>query len=89
MSKIVVNNVVDEWVGMPEYNNVKQPKPVIIVEFKFRTETDYIEFKDKIQEHLFDGEKPFDGMQRLDKKNTWFPHNEKASRYLYVDGEGK
>ena len=30
-----------EWVGMPECNNVKQPKPEITATFKFRNEKNF------------------------------------------------
>ena len=39
------NDVNQEWDNMPEYNNVKQPPPEIIAEFKFRNQTDFEEFK--------------------------------------------
>ena len=26
----------------------------------------------------------FDGMQKKEKKNAWYPHKEKASKYKYV-----
>jgi len=72
-----------EWVNMPEYNNVKQEEPYITSTFKFRNEHDYNVFKDLLQEHLYKGEKVFDGMQKLDKKSAWFPHKQKASAYIY------
>ena len=72
-----------EWVNMPEYNNVKQEEPYITSTFKFRNEHDYNVFKDLVQEHLYKGAKVFDGMQKLDKKSAWFPHNQKASAYSY------
>ena len=73
------------WVGMPEYNNTQQPEPLIIAMFKFKNEKDYLKFKNLVQEYVFDGEKVFDGMQRLDRKSTWYPHKEKASNYKYTD----
>ena len=72
-----------EWVGMPEYNNIQQPEPLITATFKFASEKDFLKFKSLIQEHLYDGAKVFDGMQRKEKKNAWFPHKEKASGYSY------
>lgn len=74
----------DEWLEMPEYNNVKQEEPLITATFKFRTEEDYIKFKDLVQEFVFNGEKVFDGMQKKDKKSSWYPHKQKASKYEYV-----
>ena len=73
----------DEWISMPEYDNAKEQPPVITVMFKFKTEQDYETFKDLVKKHLYEGEKPFDGMQRKDKKVAWYPHKEKASTYEY------
>jgi len=36
-----------------------------------------------IKQHLYNGQKVFDGMQRKDKKSTWYPLNVKASKYRY------
>ena len=73
-----------EWVGMPEYNNVRQPEPLITATFKFRTEEDYNKFKTLVQEYIFKGEKVFDGMQKKTVKSSWYPHKEKASGYEYI-----
>ena len=73
-----------EWIGMPEYNNIRQPEPLITATFKFRNEEDYNKFKDLVQEYIFKGEKVFDGMQKKDVKSSWYPHKEKASRYEYI-----
>ena len=75
----------EHWVGMPEYNNTQQPEPLIIATFKFMSEEDYLEFKKLAQKYIFGGEKVFDGMQRLDKKSTWFPHKKKSSNYKYIN----
>ena len=74
----------DEYVGMPEYNNIKQPEPAITATFKFRNEEDFLKFKDILQKFAYNGDKVFDGMQKKDKKNAWYPHKEKASRYEYI-----
>lgn len=74
-----------EWVGMPEYNNEERKPPVITATFKFRSEEDFELFNKTIKEHLYNGEKPFDGMQRKDVKSTWFPLTEKANKYTYKD----
>lgn len=78
------NNWKEEWLEMPEYNNVKQEEPLITVTFKFRTEEDFFKFKNLVQEFVFNGEKVFDGMQKKDKKTSWYPHKEKASKYEYI-----
>jgi hypothetical protein len=72
-----------EWKNMPEYNNRIVAEPVITATFKFRSHEDFKVFKEAIQEHLYHGEKPFDGMQRTHTKSTWFPLNQKASHYAY------
>jgi hypothetical protein len=73
-----------DYGGMPEYENVKQPDPEITATFKFRNQADYDEFHKVIKEHLYNGEKVFDGMQRLEKKTAWFPLPEKSSKYIYT-----
>jgi hypothetical protein len=77
------NDWKQEWQDMPEYNNIKQPDPLITATFKFATEEDFLKFKSLVQEHIYNGNKVFDGMQKKDKKNAWFPHKEKASKYYY------
>ena len=79
------NNWKDEWDGMPEYENHHQQEPEIVATFKFRNEDDFLMFNKLIKKHLFKGQKPFDGMQRKDIKSTWFPLNEKSSKYIYTD----
>ena len=69
---------------MPEYNNKKQEEPIITATFKFKTEKDYLKFKDLVQKYIYNGNRVFDGMQKVDKKNAWYPHKEKASRYEYI-----
>ncbi len=80
----VGNDWKEEYNDMPEYNNVKQDEPFITATFKFRNEDDFLKFKDTIQKHLYNGNKVFDGMQKKEKKNAWYPHKEKASKYKYV-----
>ena len=88
--QILFNNIEDydiqerEWQDMPEYNNVNEPPPLITATFKFKSEQDFLKFKDLIQEHVYDGEKVFDGMQKIEKKTAWYPHKEKASKYEYI-----
>ena len=73
------------WKGMPTYHNVLEAKPEITATFKFRNEKDYQEFKEKVKNYVYDGEKCFDGMQRKEKKQAWYPLKEKASKYWYCD----
>ena len=79
-----VNSWKEEYVGMPEYNNKKQEPPLITATFKFRTEKDFLKFKEVVQKSLFNGIKVFDGMQKKNVKNAWYPHKEKASRYEFI-----
>jgi hypothetical protein len=72
-----------EWVGMPEYNNVNTPPPLITATFKFRTREDFDTFNALMKEHVYKCNKVFDGMQREKAKQAWFPLNEKASKYIY------
>ena len=78
------NSWEEEWLQMPEYNNIKQLEPLITATFKFRTEQDFLKFKELLQEHIFNGEKVFDGMQRKNQKFCWYPHKEKSSNYEYI-----
>lgn len=80
-----VNDWKQEWVGMPEYNNVERKPPFITATFKFRNQEDFEEFNLLVKKHLYNEERVFDGMQRKDVKSTWYPLVEKASKYIYKD----
>ena len=82
-SKPKQNNWQDHWIGMPEYNNVREPDPLITATFKFRTQEDFDEFNKLIKQHLYNGEKVFDGMQRKDVKSSWYPLRQKASKFRF------
>jgi hypothetical protein len=74
-----------DWDGMPEYNNKKEPGPFIIAEFKFKNQKDFDEFHALLKKHIYKTKgKIFDGMQRKNKKNAWYPLKEKASNYEYI-----
>ena len=77
------NDWQDEWVGMPEYNNIQQPKPFIMATFKFRNQEDFERFNKFLKDNLYNGEKVFDGRQTKTVKSGWFPLYEKASKYRY------
>jgi hypothetical protein len=79
----IENRWEEHYVGMPEYNNVREPDPLIMATFKFRTQEDFEEFNKLVKEHLYDGERVFDGMQRKDVKSTWYPLRDKASKYRF------
>ena len=72
---------------MPEYNNIKQPPPLIEAKFKFRTKEDFDNFHKVVKQYLYGGNKVFDGMQRKDKKQAWFPLPPRPSKYKYTDDE--
>lgn len=74
----------EEWEGMPSYNNEKVKEPFITATFKFRNQEDFDFFNNFLKENLYKEKKIFDGMQRKDKKSTWYPLNEKASKYRVV-----
>lgn len=80
-----INNWQEHYIGMPEYNNVKQLEPAITATFKFRNQEDFDEFNTLLKKFIYNGEKPFDGMQRKEVKSTWYPLNEKASKFIYTD----
>ena len=74
----------DEWEGMPSYNNEKAKDPFITATFKFRNQEDFYFFNKFLKEELYKEKKVFDGMQTKTKKSTWYPLNEKASKYRVV-----
>ena len=81
--KMTKKEIYEHWVGMPEYNNIEEPEPVIEAKFKFRNKEDFALFNALLKEHVFQCSKVFDGIQRKDKKQAWFPLKEKASKYVY------
>lgn len=78
------NDWKEHYIGMPEYNNIKEDKPFIEATFKFRSQDDFDEFNRLLKTYLYNNEKIFDGMQRKDKKSTWYPLKEKANKYRYL-----
>ena len=77
------NKVEEHWVGMPEYDNVKQPEPLIVVTFKFSSQEDFDEFNMLLKKHVYKTKKVFDGMQRKTSKTAWYPLRKKARIYIY------
>ena len=80
----ILNDWKNEWVNMPEYNNINQPPPEITAKFKFRNYDDYEMFKEKIKKYLYNDEKVFDGQQKINEKQAWFPLREKDRKYYYL-----
>ena len=83
-----MEEILKEWINMPEYNNIKEPDPFIEAKFKFKNQEDYDEFHKLIKKYLYNDQKVFDGMQKKDKKYAWYPLKPKAKLYKYV-GEGE
>lgn len=79
-----LNDWKNEWVNMPEYNNINKPPPEITAKFKFRNYDDYEMFKEKIKKYLYNDEKVFDGQQKINEKQAWFPLREKDRKYYYL-----
>jgi len=77
------NNWQEHYSGMPEYNNVKDKEPEVVAKFKFKTKEDFELFNSLLKEHVFKCNKIFDGMQRKNDYQSWFPHKEKGSKYIY------
>ena len=73
---------------MPEYNNTKEPGPLITAKFKFKNKGDFELFNSLLKKHVYKCNKVFDGMQKKTEKQAWFPLKEKASKYRYIEGEG-
>ena len=76
-----LNSWQEEFTDLPDYNNVSQPEPEIKATFKFRNKEDFEAFKEKVKEHLYNGQKVFDGMQREKEKQAWYPLKEKDYRF--------
>ena len=77
----------EHYKNMPEYNNVKKAEPLITVTFKFRKKDDFDKFHKVVKENLYNGMKVFDGMQRKEKKQAWFPLPPRPSHFNYIDNE--
>ena len=73
----------EHWKQMPEYNNQALNDAEITWKFKFRNKDDYQQFKDKVQQYLYDGQRCVDGEQTAKEKQSWYPLIEKTSNYAY------
>jgi len=80
----IKNQIFKEWQNMPEYLNNIENKPEVTAKFKFRTEKDFEKFNKLLKKHVYKTNKVFDGMQKKNKYQAWYPLKEKASRYRYV-----
>jgi hypothetical protein len=74
----------NEWIGMPEYNNVKPLPPEIIATFKFRNKNDFDFFMEIVKSKLFNDKRVFDGKQKKNEYNAWFPLDSRPSENIYI-----
>ena len=79
------NDSEEHYQNMPEYNNIKQSDPLITATFKFRSKEDFDYFHKVVKENLYNNKKVFDGTQRKDKKQAWFPLPPRPSQFKYID----
>jgi hypothetical protein len=74
----------DEWVGMPEYINIKPEPPKQIAIFKFKSDEDFDLFMEVVQRELYGGNRVFDGKQKKNEKQAWFPLPPRPSEHIYI-----
>jgi len=77
--------VLQEYVEMPEYNNIDEPEPEITCKFKFRNQKDYLKFKELVSKHIYKGQKFIDGNQSMQEKQSWFPLAVRESHHVVFD----
>lgn len=73
----------EHWVNMPEYRNKPEAEPEVVAVFKFKTRDDFEDFNAKVRKFVYDGDRVFDGAQKKQHKNTWYPLKEKDTKYMY------
>ena len=74
-----------EWQGMPEYDNIDEPPPEITATFKFRNREDFEIFNIKMRELMYNNERVFDGSQKVNEKQAWYPLKVKSKLFRYVN----
>ena len=79
------NNHQEEYTDLPEYNNIDEADAKITLTFKFRTEEDYLDFKEQVKSKIYNGDKFIDGNQGITEKQSWYPLNKKESHHIVVD----
>ena len=72
----------EEYVEMPEYDNINKPDAKITCTFKFRNEEDYEKFKTLAREYIYEGQRFIDGNQSKTEQQAWYPLNTKESHYV-------
>lgn len=78
------HNWKDEWVGMPEYNNHKPIEPEVLATFKFRNKDDFDRFMEVVKKELYNDKRVFDGKQKKNDYNAWFPLDARPSEFVYI-----
>jgi hypothetical protein len=78
------NDWQNEWLDMPEYNNTKQLPPLITATFKFKNKEDFDFFMEKVKLSLFNNKRVFDGKQKKNEYNAWFPLDARPSEHIYI-----
>jgi len=79
-----IDNWKEEIDGLPEYENFVQPKAEITATFKFRSKEDFETFQQKVKQHIYNGQKVFDGLQKKKEKQAWYPLKEKNHGLRWV-----
>jgi hypothetical protein len=74
----------DHYDGMPEYNNEKEPDPEIVAKFKFKSQHDFDLFCKVVKDSLYEGQRIFDGNQRVNDYQAWFPLPPRPSAFKII-----
>jgi len=77
----------EEWKGMPEYNNPKPVDPEVLATFKFKTKENFETFMEVVKKELYNNKRVFDGKQKKNDYNAWFPLPNRPSENIYVNSE--
>lgn len=78
------SNWENEWNEMPEYNNSKPLPPEITATFKFRNKQDFDLFMEIVKSKLYNDKRVFDGKQKKNEYNAWFPLDLRPSENIYI-----
>lgn len=78
------HNWKDEWIDMPEFNNIKPLPPEILATFKFRNKEDFDYFMEIVKINLFNNKRVFDGKQKKNDYSAWFPLESRPSENIYI-----
>lgn len=81
------NNWKDEYKGMPEYEHERNIEPLVVAKFKFRTREEFDEFHAIVKKYLYNDERVFDGNQKKNDYQAWYPLPPRPKTFMYVDEE--